>query len=136
VTPDSFSDGGKHCSVDLALRFAQAAWQAGAAILDVGGESTRPGAKPIWEGDEIARLELHVLGDGARDFHALSLSCLNAHVARALVRQGHHLAAAELLTAVAKALDDPRQARRLRWQAIPALWRTGRYRMLFAALWE
>lgn len=59
-----------------------------------------------------------------------------AHVARALVRQGHHLAAAELLTAVAKALDDPRQARRLRWQAIPALWRTGRYRMLFAALWE
>ncbi len=59
-----------------------------------------------------------------------------AHVARALAHQGHHLAAAELLTAVAKTLGDPRQARRLRWQAIPALWRTRRYRMLLAALWE
>jgi len=53
VTPDSFSDGGAHsdpagAGLDM-LR-------AGAALIDVGGESTRPGAKPVWEGDEIERV--------------------------------------------------------------------------------
>jgi len=56
VTPDSFSDGGAHAGdaaaaaaagVDMAV--------AGAALVDLGGESTRPGAVPVWEGDEIAR---------------------------------------------------------------------------------
>ena len=53
VTPDSFSDGGKHS--DPALH-AMDMLQAGAALIDVGGESTRPGAKPVWEGDEIQRV--------------------------------------------------------------------------------
>ncbi len=57
VTPDSFSDGGKHpgdadgaaaAGVDMAAH--------GAALIDVGGESTRPGATAVWEGDEIARV--------------------------------------------------------------------------------
>lgn len=56
VTPDSFSDGGEHYSVDLALRFAEAAWQSGATILDVGGESTRPGATLVAPDTEIARV--------------------------------------------------------------------------------
>ena len=63
ITPDSFSDGGKH-SADaegaIGAGVAQAA--AGAAIIDVGGESTRPGAVPVWEGDEIARVEPVVAG--------------------------------------------------------------------------
>jgi dihydropteroate synthase len=57
MTPDSFSDGGKHVGDPQAAAgsgFAMMA--AGAAIIDVGGESTRPGADPVWEGDEIARV--------------------------------------------------------------------------------
>lgn len=57
VTPDSFSDGGKLEQPDLAAAAAVDMAGAGAAIIDVGGESTRPGAKSVWEGDEIARLE-------------------------------------------------------------------------------
>lgn len=56
VTPDSFSDGGEHYSVDLALRFAELALRDGAAILDVGGESTRPGATPVPVDRELARV--------------------------------------------------------------------------------
>ncbi|WP_347271861.1 dihydropteroate synthase [Rhizorhabdus histidinilytica] len=58
ITPDSFSDGGNHLDDPAAATDgAFAAVEAGAAIVDVGGESTRPGAKPVWEGDEIARIE-------------------------------------------------------------------------------
>ena len=56
VTPDSFSDGGRFAdSASAAEAGADMAGQ-GAAIIDVGGESTRPGAKPVWEGDEIERI--------------------------------------------------------------------------------
>ena len=57
VTPDSFSDGGKHVDAAAAADAGFAMGAAGAAIIDVGGESTRPGAPLIWEGDEIARIE-------------------------------------------------------------------------------
>ena len=56
VTPDSFSDGGAFLDDPEAGRaHAAAMLEAGAAIIDVGGESTRPGAAAVWEGDEIAR---------------------------------------------------------------------------------
>jgi dihydropteroate synthase len=57
VTPDSFSDAGKLADPSLAAAAGAGMSEAGAAIIDVGGESTRPGAKPVWEGDEIARIE-------------------------------------------------------------------------------
>jgi dihydropteroate synthase len=58
MTPDSFSDGGKHGDdVEAAAAVGFAMESAGAAIIDVGGESTRPGAKPVWEGDEIKRTQ-------------------------------------------------------------------------------
>ncbi|MEX0708087.1 MAG: dihydropteroate synthase [Woeseia sp.] len=56
VTPDSFSDGGDFTDPATALRHAQAMAEAGAAIIDIGGESTRPGAKPVPESEEIARV--------------------------------------------------------------------------------
>ncbi|WP_419827993.1 dihydropteroate synthase [Sphingomonas sp.] len=57
VTPDSFSDGGGLADDPAAATRAGVRMaEAGAAIVDVGGESTRPGAKPVWEGDEIARV--------------------------------------------------------------------------------
>src|SRR5690606_15898671 len=57
VTPDSFSDGGKHVDAAAATDAGFAMASAGAAIVDVGGESTRPGAPLVWEGDEIGRIE-------------------------------------------------------------------------------
>lgn len=56
VTPDSFSDGGKYHSMDAALRHAEEMVEEGADILDVGGESTRPGHIQITEEEEIARV--------------------------------------------------------------------------------
>ncbi len=57
VTPDSFSDGGRHVGDPEGAAAAGVAMaEAGAAIIDVGGESTRPGAATVWEGDEIARV--------------------------------------------------------------------------------
>ncbi len=56
VTPDSFSDGGEALGVDAALAKAHALWRAGADILDIGAESTRPGAPPVGEEEELRRL--------------------------------------------------------------------------------
>ena len=57
VTPDSFSDGGKHSADPQAAAAAGVDMAAaGAALVDLGGESTRPGAAQVWEGDEIARV--------------------------------------------------------------------------------
>jgi dihydropteroate synthase len=56
VTPDSFSDGGKYVSVEAAIAHGVALLEAGAEIIDVGGESTRPGAVPVDPADESARV--------------------------------------------------------------------------------
>lgn len=56
VTPDSFSDGGQHSSLSAALTHAEAMLKAGADILDIGGESTRPGAPTVPVEEEIARV--------------------------------------------------------------------------------
>lgn len=56
ATPDSFSDGGKNVDPEIAAEAAVAMLSAGAAIIDIGGESTRPGAPLVWEGDELNRV--------------------------------------------------------------------------------
>ena len=56
VTPDSFSDGGRHLAVADAVRAALAMREAGADILDVGGESTRPGAEDVSLEEELRRV--------------------------------------------------------------------------------
>src|SRR3546814_14949416 len=55
MTPDSFSDGGRNADPEMAVSAAVDMAAAGAAIIDIGGESTRPGAEAVWEGDEIDR---------------------------------------------------------------------------------
>jgi len=57
LTPDSFHDGGRFAGTDAALRQAQAMAQAGCDVVDVGGESTRPGAAPVAEAEELRRVE-------------------------------------------------------------------------------
>lgn len=56
VTPDSFSDGGQHDAVEAGRAHAAAMLEAGAAIIDIGGESTRPGASATFEDEEIRRV--------------------------------------------------------------------------------
>src|SRR3954466_11358869 len=56
VTPDSFSDGGLHLDPEIAVAHALGLADEGADVLDVGGESTRPGAEPVTAADEIARV--------------------------------------------------------------------------------
>jgi dihydropteroate synthase len=56
VTPDSFSDGGQHSTSQAAMAHCEALLKDGADILDIGGESTRPGAPPVSQEDELARV--------------------------------------------------------------------------------
>jgi dihydropteroate synthase len=79
VTPDSFSDGGRHQDPEVAIEAGHAMSAAGAALLDVGGESTRPGAKPLWEEDEAKRV-LPVIEPLARAGTAISIDSRKASV--------------------------------------------------------
>lgn len=87
VTPDSFSDGGRHNAPARAIAAARAMQDAGAAIIDIGGESTRPGAAPVTRNQELARV-LPVLA-GLRDSAAvLSIDTRHAEVMRRAVAGG------------------------------------------------
>jgi dihydropteroate synthase len=87
ATPDSFSDGGQ-CPDGIAAAEAGAAMAAeGAAIIDVGGESTRPGARSIWEGDEIERV-VPVIRQLAAAGTAVSCDTRKADVMTAAVEAG------------------------------------------------
>jgi dihydropteroate synthase len=86
ATPDSFSNGGTAASAEEGF----AAAQAGAAILDVGGESTRPGAAPVWEGDEVERV-LPIVQQLARGGAAVSIDTRKAGVMEAAITAGASL---------------------------------------------
>ncbi len=87
VTPDSFSDGGKHVDAVAAADAGFAMATAGAAIVDVGGESTRPGAPLVWEGDEIRRVEA-VVAALAKGGVAVSIDTRKAAVMEAALAAG------------------------------------------------
>lgn len=87
VTPDSFSDGGKHGDAQAAIDAGFAMAEAGAAIIDVGGESTRPGATSVWEGDEIARIQ-PVIAALAKGGTAVSVDTRKAAVMEAALAAG------------------------------------------------
>lgn len=90
VTPDSFSDGGKHVDAVAAAEAGFAMGAAGAAIIDVGGESTRPGAPLVWEGDEIQRIE-GVVAALAKGGVAVSIDTRKAAVMEAALAAGAHI---------------------------------------------
>ena len=100
TTPDSFSDGGVHSSLDAAVSHGQRCIHDGAGILDVGGESTRPGAARVDIAEQIARTQpviavLATLGP-------VSIDTTRAEVARAALAAG-----ACIVNDVSAALDDP-----------------------------
>lgn len=87
ITPDSFSDGGQHIAPDIATNAALAMSEAGATIIDIGGESTRPGAALILEAEEIARV-LPVIERLAHSGAALSIDTRKAAVMEAALAAG------------------------------------------------
>lgn len=88
VTPDSFSDGGRHATVEAALAQAMRLVEQGADILDIGGESTRPGADPVSASDEIARTVPVIAALRARWDGPISIDTMKPEVARAAVTAG------------------------------------------------
>jgi dihydropteroate synthase len=88
VTPDSFSDGGRHDGAAAAVAHALRLVDEGADILDVGGESTRPGAEPVAEADEIARTVPVIVAIRAQWLGPISIDTLKPGVARAAVAAG------------------------------------------------
>lgn len=87
VTPDSFSDGGEAYGLDAALQHARRLAEEGADILDVGGESTRPGAEPVGEAEELARV-IPVIKVLAAEGHVVSVDTRKAAVMRAAAKAG------------------------------------------------
>jgi dihydropteroate synthase len=87
VTPDSFSDGGLFLEAPAAVEHGLALAEEGAAILDVGGESTRPGAAPVSEEEELGRV-LPVVGELAAAGHRVSIDTSKLAVARAALDAG------------------------------------------------
>ncbi|WP_239987491.1 dihydropteroate synthase [Sphingosinithalassobacter portus] len=91
VTPDSFSDGGKHLDDPAAAAGAGVDMSAaGAAVIDVGGESTRPCAETVWEGDEIAR-SVPVVERLVRGGALVSIDTRKAGVMEAALAAGAHI---------------------------------------------
>jgi dihydropteroate synthase len=86
VTPDSFSDGGR--GLDAAIDHARRLIEEGADILDIGGESTRPGATPVAESDETARVVPVIAAIRAKSDIAISIDTMKPGVARAAVAAG------------------------------------------------
>ncbi|WP_372403385.1 dihydropteroate synthase [Acinetobacter piscicola] len=90
VTPDSFSDGGKHNEVEQAIAFAQQMIVDGATVIDVGGESTRPGASPVSIQEELQRV-IPVVQALAKLDVVISIDTSEPEVIQAAVQAGAHI---------------------------------------------
>jgi dihydropteroate synthase len=88
VTPDSFSDGGQHADVAQAIAKGRALLAEGADILDIGGESTRPGYRPVTAEDEIARIEPVIRALAAECRIPISVDTMKAAVAARALAAG------------------------------------------------
>jgi len=91
VTPDSFSDGGQHADVETAVAHGLRLVQDGADAIDVGGESTRPGAEPVPAEVQCARVVPVIRALARRTSALLSVDTGNAEVAEAALDAGAHL---------------------------------------------
>jgi dihydropteroate synthase len=106
VTPDSFSDGGEFLDADAATAHARRLVQEGAEILDVGGESTRPGAEPVSAQEELQRVLPVLEGIATAELGAqVSIDTSKASVARAAIDAG-----ATLVNDVTALRGDPAMA--------------------------
>lgn len=104
VTPDSFSDGGRHFGLDAAVESGLAMRKAGADIVDIGGESTRPGSAPVTPAQEQARI-LPVIDILAREGVVVSVDTRHAATMRAALQAG-----ARIVNDVTALAHDPEAA--------------------------
>lgn len=102
VTPDSFSDGGLHNQVDAAVEHARTLVESGADILDIGGESTRPGAEPVSPEEELQRVLPVVKALAGKVEVPLSIDTTKASVAAACLDAG-----AEIINDISGLTFDP-----------------------------
>jgi dihydropteroate synthase len=120
VTPDSFSDGGRYLQVDSAVRHGLRLLNQGADIVDVGGESTRPGAERVSTREELARV-IPVVRELVAAGAVVSIDTMRSSVAEAAVGEG-----AALVNDVSGGLADPAMAScvaNLRVPYVAAHWR-------------
>jgi dihydropteroate synthase len=103
VTPDSFSDGGRFLDPDAAVQHGLTLAGEGADILDIGGESTRPGAEPVTEADEIARVIPVVAALVAETSVPVSVDTTKSAVAAAAIDAG-----ASVVNDISAGRADPR----------------------------
>ena len=113
VTPDSFSDGGRHLDPDAAIRHGVALLAAGADLVDVGGESTRPGAPRVSVEEERRRV-LPVIRELAAAGTVISVDTMNASTAAAALDAG-----AVLVNDVSGGLADPEMAQVVKSAQVP-----------------
>jgi dihydropteroate synthase len=120
VTPDSFADGGKHNEFDAALARGLEMIQEGVDIIDIGGESTRPGADRVSEAEEIVRT-IPVITELAKHGVKISIDTMRASTAEAAISAG-----ASVINDVSGGLADPfmlQTAARLQVPYIAMHWR-------------
>lgn len=103
VTPDSFSDGGRYFDLDRAVEHGRELIREGADILDVGGESTRPGAEPVSEVEELRRVLPVIRALRAESEVLISIDTFKAKVAAAALEAG-----ADIINDVSGLTHDPR----------------------------
>lgn len=101
MTPDSFSDGGQFASFEEAAQHALDLVEQGASVIDVGGESTRPGAQPVSAEEQIRRVVPTISRIRARSHVAISIDTTNATVAAAALDAG-----ADFVNDVSAGTDD------------------------------
>jgi len=115
ATPDSFSDGGVYADSPSAAEAGALMAQQGAAIIDVGGESTRPGASTVWEGDELERV-LPVVRQLSTGGNAVSIDTRKAGVMSAAIGAG-----ATIINDVSALLWDPLSAEAVAKAGVPVI---------------
>ena len=120
VTPDSFADGGRHNDFDAAVARGLEMLAEGVDIIDIGGESTRPGADRVTEAEEIQRT-IPVITELAKHGAKISIDTMRASTAEAAVKAG-----AAIINDVSGGLSDPQMlqtAARLQLPYIAMHWR-------------
>ena len=120
VTPDSFADGGKHNEFDAALARGLEMIEEGVDIIDIGGESTRPGADRVTEVEELART-IPVITELAKHGVRISIDTMRASTAEAAINAG-----ASIINDVSGGLADPlmlQTAARMKVPYIAMHWR-------------
>jgi len=102
VTPDSFADGGRHNDFEAAVLRAHEMLEEGVDIIDIGGESTKPGAERVSEAEEFDRV-IPVIKELAKSGVRISIDTMRASTARAAIDAG-----AQLINDVSGGLADPK----------------------------